>query len=472
MISKTNPIRAAFATLAMVIVSGAGCASQDGPLSRELEQELRRVDVAPPTSEGVSSERAEDTLTRESPSPERSMTLDELFTIADGNSPRLRAARARIGSAVGRGWQASRYPNPAVDVGGEEVPLRDSWNEGKYTVGLTQPIVLGSRLSAGKASARARVIAAQAELEVARREVHADIETLVASIASSHGAMEAHQELLSLLKQSSEMAEARHRAGAAPETDLIGPRIQTIRLQTELNELERLQNASLQQLGQVLGVSVSQPNILSVEPPDQSALPSIDELLELVRTQHPAMVSARAAVDEATATADQVRAERVPDLNVRVAAGQRADDGHGIVEAGLGMTVPIWDNRDGDVLAARFEVVRAQQQALAIQAELDRELHAAYTDFESARARHTEMSAQLLPEARRALDMQMTAYRAGNISFLELLDAQRTFIDARIEEITLRQQINNSLGRIHRIVGRPSISPSSDPTTAPAEQRN
>jgi cobalt-zinc-cadmium efflux system outer membrane protein len=172
-----------------------------------------------------------------------------------------------------------------------------------------------------------------------------------------------------------------------------------------------------------------------------------------VRAGHPALLVADHEVAAAEARLERARAERTPDLDLRLAAGYRGESDEGIVEAGAGMTVPLWDAREGSILAARFEVSRARQGRSARENELLARLADAVGAYEAARAPLDAFRERIIPDAQRAFDLTAEAYRAGRASFLDMLDAQRTLAEARIALIELAGAAAAARARITQIVG-------------------
>jgi outer membrane protein, heavy metal efflux system len=64
-----------------------------------------------------------------------------------------------------------------------------------------------------------------------------------------------------------------------------------------------------------------------------------------------------------------------------------------------------------------------------------------------------EFSGRLLPSAREALRLSELTYGEGEVSFIELLDAQRTYREAATELIGIRRDAARALAEIHRLTG-------------------
>ena len=94
----------------------------------------------------------------------------------------------------------------------------------------------------------------------------------------------------------------------------------------------------------------------------------------------------------------------------------------------LGVTVslPLWNRRDGQIAQAKagIDLVAAQIEQQRVQLLL--ELDSAYARLAIAQRQIDTFEAGLLRSAGAALQAAEAAYRFGERSFLEVLDAQRT----------------------------------------------
>jgi len=83
-----------------------------------------------------------------------------------------------------------------------------------------------------------------------------------------------------------------------------------------------------------------------------------------------------------------------------------------------------------------------------------------YGEYENRRARRDEMRDRLLPLAERSLEATREAYRNARLEFLDLLDAQRTLLEARAAALALERDLNAPTRR-----SAPSQERSHDPSS-------
>jgi cobalt-zinc-cadmium efflux system outer membrane protein len=437
---------------AVVIACAAGCAGGgDQARQQRILEELEREGVIlfqADDSSGAGDAGTQPTLPANGP-----ITLADLLAVAEARNPSLAAARSEIGMSAGQVWQASLYPNPSVEISSEEIPFRSGIDEGVMVLSATQPIVLGDRLDAAVAAAEADEAARRAEVEVRIREIFGEIAQLHARLLANRQARALYEQLAELGAQTLNMAQLRFEARAAPETDVIRPQIELHQIEVARARLAVEEAGALEQLSLLLGgfeVDVERLEGTIPENPDALAL---GELATIVRNGHPALVAADREIDAAEAQLERIRAERLPDLDVRVGAGYAGESDEAIFEVGAGMVLPIWDEREGDILSARFEIVRARQGRLAVENDLLQQLAEAHADYEAARVQLATVRDQIVPAALRSFDLIMAAHRGGRADFLEVIDAQRTLMEARTMLIDLMGDAAAARARILQITG-------------------
>jgi cobalt-zinc-cadmium efflux system outer membrane protein len=432
------------------LVAGlAGCAG-DSPLSgRRIIEDLERARIPVPDSAGTTT-TPDQTAELPALGP---ISLADLLRVAEARSPDLAAARSGVGVAAGQRWQASFYPNPRADVFAEDISWREGFSDAKTTVGLTQPIIIGNRRHAAMEAAGAEQAARTAEVESRRRALFGDIAAEHARLVAIHEQQRLYGELRDLANRTLTSAQARFEAKAAPETDVIRPRVEVYRIEASLGRLAQERTAASRRLALLIGgIEVDAARLAGTLPLTPGSL-DIETLQASVRATHPSLAVTDREIDAAAARLERVKAEVTPDLDVRVAAGYRGESDDGIVEVGAGMTIPLWDKRQGDILSARFEVMRARQQRAAVENDLLGRLAEAVGEYEAARTQLDTFRDRIVPDAQRAFEQTGEGYRGGRSSFLDLLDAQRTLTEARVTLAELASAVAAARARIIQVVG-------------------
>lgn len=382
---------------------------------------------------------------------EHDLSLSQLLDYAESSNPELKAARLAIGSATSLSWQAGLYPNPSIEITSGEIGFRaDSANT---VIGVRQPIVIGSRLHASVAEGTAQKKVFDAEVVRVRLMIYGQIAELHAQVLGLNEQVLLVNELLSIAEQTLEIAELRFNERASAEPDVIRPRVEVYRLRADQIRISQELNTAQEQLGLLLNLkSVSAARLsdqidLAPEPIRASVI------REAVRNNHPILLVMDKKINAIEAKLNRIRAERVPDLQFHVGIGYSEEGDQGIAEIGVGAEIPLWDRRDGDIMAVRFDLMRVRQERVAVENQLLSELAGNLGEYASAVDQLNIIRDQVVPEAQRAFEQIEGSYRAGRASFIDLLEAQRSFIQSRRMLVELAGLAALSKARVAKMSG-------------------
>ena len=98
---------------------------------------------------------------------------------------------------------------------------------------------------------------------------------------------------------------------------------------------------------------------------------------------------------------------------------------------GLSMPLPLFDRNQGNVLAAARRADQARDLRNAVQLRLHSDTRSAVSQWASAMQEVQAYDRTILPSAQQAVDTATRGFEMGKFAFLDVLDAQRTLIEAR-----------------------------------------
>jgi cobalt-zinc-cadmium efflux system outer membrane protein len=167
----------------------------------------------------------------------------------------------------------------------------------------------------------------------------------------------------------------------------------------------------------------------------------------------PAMALARSELARRQALAQVEVTRRTPDLTLNV--GSKRSEELGRTQAVLGVSVPLpfFDRNQGNVLESARRVDKARDELDAATLRLDTELSQAYEDFDVARQQALALNGDILPGAQSAYDAASTGFEYGKFGFLDVLDAQRTLLQAKSQYLNALADAHRAMAAISRILG-------------------
>lgn len=275
-----------------------------------------------------------------------------------------------------------------------------------------------------------------------------------------------NQQTLILLADLETLARTQNEVGKVTLQDVLRAQIEQERLTTEIVNLEDSRNPLLAQFKAALGLTPEQMN-----PPVPAQFESTpldltsERLFTIALTRNPRLKALEAEVRRADASIRLAYKARVPDFSVGVEADARASPV--FVTPRLGVTLPIWR----DKIAAQIAEAQAGRQAS--EARLTAEQIALAVEFAEKTFIFRESSRnlsllqdRLLPKARQSLEVARAGYTASQSTFIDVLDAQRTWLGFLLAEVEARTQRELALAELSLLIlGQP---PASAPVLTPA----
>jgi cobalt-zinc-cadmium efflux system outer membrane protein len=123
-----------------------------------------------------------------------------------------------------------------------------------------------------------------------------------------------------------------------------------------------------------------------------------------------------------------------PKPNVDVQASTQYDNAteDQIASVQVGIPLPVFNRNQGNIRRAAAELTAARAEVSRIELDLQNRLAAAFERYANARQRTEIYAERILPNARRSLELVATGYRAGQLNYVNLLTAQRTYFQTSV----------------------------------------
>jgi cobalt-zinc-cadmium efflux system outer membrane protein len=169
--------------------------------------------------------------------------------------------------------------------------------------------------------------------------------------------------------------------------------------------------------------------------------------------QAPAMQVAQVELERRQALTQVERSRRAPDVALTVGSRRSEELGRSQAVIGLSVPLPLFDRNQGALLEAARRTDKARDGLAATAARLETELVQAREDYASARAQAQTLRDEILPGARSAYEATSTGFDYGKFGFLDVLDAQRTLLQAQSHYLTTLADAHRAQAAIFRLTG-------------------
>jgi len=389
--------------------------------------------------------------------PPRGLTLSDALGLARARHPGLRAAAHAVVSARARERDASRAPTPALGASVENFGGALAGDRTEATIALEQMLQLGGDRAARGGLAAARTELASAELAALERQVEAaTVERFCAAWLLQERVGLLHAAVGSAAAAAAAAAE-RFRAGGAPAHEEARARAFLALRQIELERSRRDLHSARRRLALDWGGDGSGVDSLVLPPAEVAIPPALDSLIPGLAA-HPELRRAAAERLREDRQLRLARAERVPDLTLGAGARHLAEAGGTGFVATLSVPLPLPGAGLGAVRAATASLAAAELGAEALLVRLRADLRDAHERALAVLEANRELRARALPALEDALRTLSAGFRAGRFSQLEVQEAHRSLLDARVLERETTADAWRTRHEIDRLAGGPPAS--------------
>lgn len=375
------------------------------------------------------------------------LSLPQALTAAFAQNPELAAAGREIGIADGERRQAGLLPNPELAWEVEDT-RRDT---STTTVTLSQPLELGGKRGARLAVAGAGQAIAQLDLERQRNALRADVVQAFHAALRAQTALELAQQSQALTERGLRVVQGRVTAGQSSPVEATRAQVQLAQAQAEVRRAKTQRSVAYQALARMTGSPLASFDRLQAANLSPGIAPGADTLLDQVEKTAEWRLAA-AQVERGDASWGG-KAQRIPNLTVSLGSQYSREDRERVNVVGLSMPLPLFDRNQGNVLAAARRADQARDLRNAVALRLRSETRSAISQWETAMQDVEAYDRTILPAAQQAVDTATRGFEMGKFAFLDVLDAQRTLIEARGLYLEALASATDARAQVERIYG-------------------
>ncbi len=320
------------------------------------------------------------------------------------------------------------------------------------TIQVSQRIELGGKRSARITSAeRGRDVAA-ADLAAKRLDVRATVIGAFFDVLVAQERVQQAEDLLSLAQRASQAASRRVTAGKISPVEETKARVAEASARVELNQAQRELVTARKRVAASWGSST--PRFEKAEG-RTDVLPPVRSAEEIKRRLNgsPALLRARHEADRFSALADLERSRRIPDVTFSLGSKKAEELGRNQTIVGVSIPFPIFDRNQGNVLEAQKRADKARDELSATELRLGTEVTQNEERLKALVVEAQTLQSEIMPGARSAYEAASKGFELGKFSFLEVLDAQRTFFQARAQYLRSLSVAHRTAAELERILG-------------------
>lgn len=381
------------------------------------------------------------------------VTVREVVAATLARNPDAAAALERWVAALERPAQRLALPDPSVAYGYSSMFKM-------HTVTLEQGVPFPGKLLAEARAALAEAQASRAEQRAVQNLLREQAVAAVANLALTRRSLALVDESVAILARAMESTSSRYRAGAVPQSDVLRTEVDHAGLRAEramrAQEVEAAESA--------LNALLDRPIQAPLGAVEEVALPEapapLEALFDRALASHPDLAASRSRWDAADAMRGRAEQEWIPDFVV--GGGYVRDFGmdRDEVEVMAGISLPLWWTRIGArIREAEADVRRVEAEARGARNRVLDEVRRARSRVLAAREAADLLRGEAVPKASQNVQVSEVNYAAGNVSLIDLLDAQRSLLMRQLELARAEAELVTAGAALERAVGGPERGP-------------
>ena len=414
------------------------------------------------------------------------LTIEQAVAIALQKNRDVIAAKMEIEGAQLDVVAARIYPNPNVQVGvgnlvvgkandqmGALTSQPGFFGQPVVTAGISEIIDVWSKRGARIRAADRGVEQRRYLTEDALREVVYAVRSAFADAVRAESERDMAKEVAARYSDTVRLSQSRFRAGDIAAAELRKIELEQLRYENAVLDGELQVDIARQHLVALLGLRPDEglPGGKLIEP---EAQPTFDmkQLTAEAMEHRPDLRAATVGRSAAEARLASAERDAYPDLTLGATYTHSSftisGDNPNALGLSLSLPLPLFDRNQANIGKARLDMRRSDNDSLRLRVVIENDVaqavrkalrsQALLAVFEKQGGGNMVKSATtdtggMLARAETALRVAEKSYQAGAISLLELLDAQRTYLDTRAQYLHARQDFRQAAIDVAHAVG-------------------
>jgi cobalt-zinc-cadmium efflux system outer membrane protein len=385
------------------------------------------------------------------------LTRNAAIAAALTNNPQLEVGREQTAQARARRVSAVAIPDPIIAYSLDNQPgFLDFGAAGEKNASLTFAIPFPDKFRLKNSIGVADIKSFQAGYSALRQQIAAQTSRSYDSLLVAVKHRDDFRLTRDLSADFLKKTQARFDAGTVPRLDVIRAKVALAQAENDLIASERDVSVAIDAIDRLMGRPVGAPVMPADSLSVPGALPALDILMGAAQRDRPELAQVASEQAGARATTNLSKEYWMPDFALGVQKDYGPQGTPALFTAGFILPLPVFHM--SHVRGEIAENVHRERELSAtqrdLQAQVAQDVRAAYASASTALRQAVYLRDELLPAAREAYRVATVSYSLGGSSALDVLDAQRSLIDAQTQYADALAAANSSRADLALAVGR------------------
>lgn len=383
------------------------------------------------------------------------ISLSDAVAIALRNNPQVPAAQKQIDAERGRFRRSISPPPPEVSLSYEYIPRGRQYTQfGEKTVAFSQSLDFPSLYYLHGAVSSTQIAVAEAEYAMTAISITAQAKTAYFQALAQQTKIKLAEENAAIAEDFARKAEIRFNVGEGTHLERLTAIVQR---SLALNALEEARSdfaVAVAELYYALGRGEESREILLSDSLTYQPVNLTLEQLTAKAAAHPQIRALSAQVKVAALNRAVAWSSFLPSINASYFR-QTVEDQANFYGVSAGLSFPLWAAFDqrGQVQEANAQQNIAELELLSLQNSIRLNVKTVFSQMINDGRQVELYQNDILPQAEEIYRTARASFEAGDITYIEFLQAKQTLVSARQEFVDKLAHFNISRANLEQAVG-------------------
>lgn len=372
------------------------------------------------------------------PSTENPSTLQDYLRYAALHNAGLKSAFENWKATLQQIPQAKALPDPRFNYAYfiEQVETRVGPQENKF--GISQTFPWFGKIKARTDAVAAFANAAQKQYQAEKLRLFYRVKDAFYEYVYLKSAINIAEQNLELLKHFEEVARTKYMTAAGGHPDIIRAQIELAILEDKLKSLQQLRQPITADLNSILNRRENSPLDWPQRPNFEPVEINRSEVIATMRVHNPELTALQFEITAARSLITLAKKKVYPDITFGIDWIQTgsannpnvSDSGKDPIVAMVSMNLPLWgESNKAAQRQAKLKFAKAASKKIQKENDIISHLAKVMYNYHDSNRKIALYRDILIPKAKEMVQTSEVAYRAAQIDFLSLIDAQRKLLN-------------------------------------------
>lgn len=378
------------------------------------------------------------------------LSLDDVIRIAMENNTQIKSAKLNVEKEKAAKLKSYNLPQPELflEYEGVKGSLK---NYESRKIGISQELEFPSSYFLRSDVQSSRVEIAKQELNKTAYNTRYEVSKAYLDLILNKKLLQIAEENLKIYTDFLFTAEKKFEAGSTANLEVLGAKVNKIKFQNEIKNIESGIVSAKSELRRLMGVSY-----FDIEPSEELTFLPLDlsknKILRSALINNPEIKINSAKLENFSNLVSLSKSELLPNLTFKYYRQKIGDDGDFWgVELGLGLPLWFWLAPSANIRESGFELEIASNEQNGIQRDVENEVNQSFAEYENNLREAIFFHDEAVQEAGEILRQAKISYEEGAIGYVEYLQSLQLVYETRTQYIFAVYSYNKSVIKLENI---------------------